>query len=128
VQPKLEIAVTAAVSLCRTFCRLMAKGWMVKNKDGSEQGAVITLWLKDRYKEYLKSLCSLVNHGDAAVQVCQSDPYKSKNTDKVWGKKEHGIDFAHAFSQGRELKYIPLRGVLLSPRYIRKSCSSNYTL
>jgi U3 small nucleolar RNA-associated protein 19 len=69
VDKESELAVAVAVSLCRTFCRLMAKGRMVKRKGDLEDERTVVVWLKNIYKEYHVELCALLNHGDAAVQV-----------------------------------------------------------
>ncbi|KAI5779314.1 CBF/Mak21 family-domain-containing protein [Geopyxis carbonaria] len=63
-----EIAITAAVSLCRTFCRLMAKGKLSKRKGDSEDEVTVVLWLKERYKEYFAELCTSLDNEDPAVQ------------------------------------------------------------
>jgi U3 small nucleolar RNA-associated protein 19 len=62
--------VTAAVSLCRAFCRLIAKGeFKKKRKKNGDAEVLIVVWLKDRYKDYVREVCALVNHEDPSAQV-----------------------------------------------------------
>ncbi|KAL7268726.1 Maturation and nuclear export of 40S ribosomal subunits interacting protein [Rhizina undulata] len=63
-----ELAVTSAVSLCRTFCRLMVKGRLTRKKGDDEAEATIVAWLKDRYKDYVQDLCKQLGHEDAGIQ------------------------------------------------------------
>jgi len=63
-----QLAVTAAVSLCRTFCRLMAKGRLLKRKGDDEDEATVVIWLKERYREYVAELCKALDH-ESGVQV-----------------------------------------------------------
>jgi U3 small nucleolar RNA-associated protein 19 len=65
-----EIAVTAGVALCRTFCRLMAKGRLVKRKEDSEEEGLVVAWLKERYREFVAELCRCLDHEEQGVQVC----------------------------------------------------------
>lgn len=60
---------TAAVSLCRVFCRLMAGGQLIKSKDASEQDLILVAWLKERYQEYQNGLINILKHGEAPAQV-----------------------------------------------------------
>ena len=62
------LAVTAAVSLCRTFCRLLSLGRMTRRKSDTEAEQTLLAWLKDRYKEYVKELELLVGSGDLLYQ------------------------------------------------------------
>lgn len=66
-----ELAITSAVSLCRTFCRLMAKGRMVKRKTNTMSKPEVTIiqWLKERYKDYVKELGKLIGNEESSVQV-----------------------------------------------------------
>lgn len=64
-----ELAVVSSVSLCRVFCRLMAKGSLSRRKGDDEAQATIVVWLRDRYKDYTKDLCGLLDHQDRAVQT-----------------------------------------------------------
>ncbi|KAG5290778.1 CBF/Mak21 family [Histoplasma capsulatum G186AR] len=60
---------TAAVSLCRVFCRLMAGGQLIKSKDASEQDLILVAWLKERYQEYQNGLINILKHGEAPAQI-----------------------------------------------------------
>ncbi|KAI5792104.1 CBF/Mak21 family-domain-containing protein [Pyronema domesticum] len=63
-----DIAVTAAVHLCRTFCQLMTTGRLSKHKTDTEDEATVTNWLRDRYKEYISTLCSAVTTSSDKIQ------------------------------------------------------------
>jgi hypothetical protein len=76
-----QIRVTAGVSLCRTFCRLMAKGRLVKRKEDSEEEGLVVAWLKERYREFVGELCRCIDHEEAGVQVCFFFPPSRGN----WG-------------------------------------------
>lgn len=52
--------VTAAVALCRVFCRLMAAEKMIKIKTMDEQEIEQVDWLKAQYKEYAQMLGRLL--------------------------------------------------------------------
>ncbi|KAG9619098.1 CBF-domain-containing protein, partial [Aureobasidium melanogenum] len=52
--------ITAAVALCRTFCRLMAAERMVKQKTMDEEEIGQVDWLKTQYKEYGRQLGRLL--------------------------------------------------------------------
>ncbi|THV94542.1 nucleolar complex protein [Aureobasidium pullulans] len=52
--------VTAAVALCRVFCRLMAAERMVKQKTMDEEEIEQVDWLKTQYKEYGRQLGRLL--------------------------------------------------------------------
>lgn len=62
------LAITAAVSLCRTFCRLLSLGRMVRRKNDTHAEQKLLAWLKERYKEYAKELELLMGHGDLSYQ------------------------------------------------------------
>ncbi|KAI9778511.1 MAG: hypothetical protein M1839_008041 [Geoglossum umbratile] len=47
---------TAAISLCRVFCRLMANGNMSATKGASDAEVTIVHWLKAKYGDYLEML------------------------------------------------------------------------
>jgi U3 small nucleolar RNA-associated protein 19 len=51
-----EAPILAVVALCRVFSRLLATGDMVKSKGMGESEAIVALWLKERYKEFLDVL------------------------------------------------------------------------
>ncbi|KAF8249977.1 CBF-domain-containing protein [Wilcoxina mikolae CBS 423.85] len=63
-----QTAVITAVSLCRTFCRLMAKGRLLKRKGNTEEETTTVVWLKERYKEYIAELCASLNNDESGVQ------------------------------------------------------------
>ena len=52
--------VTAAVALCRVFCRLMAGERMIKTQGMSDADLEAVDWLKNAFKEYIAVLCSLL--------------------------------------------------------------------
>ncbi|PVH98138.1 CBF-domain-containing protein [Periconia macrospinosa] len=51
-----EIAILAAVALCRVFTRLLAAGDMVKSKGMAQPEVLVLNWLKERYREYKDNL------------------------------------------------------------------------
>ena len=58
----------AAVALCRVFCRLMAAGNLVRNRDSSENEVTIAHWLNDRYQDYKIALLRTFEQVDVARQ------------------------------------------------------------
>lgn len=63
-----QTAVIAAVALCRTFCRLMAKGRLLKRKGNTEDEATTVVWMRERYKECVAQLCASLNNEESGVQ------------------------------------------------------------
>lgn len=61
-----ELAVLAAVALCRVFIRLLAAGSITYRRGVSEKEAVVVQWLKDRLSEYKKILVSLLAREELA--------------------------------------------------------------
>lgn len=61
------LGITSAVSLCRTFCRLIAIGRMKKSADTPAE-AKLQVWLKERYKDYVKELVELLGSGELSYQ------------------------------------------------------------
>lgn len=61
-----ELAVLAAVALCRVFIRLLAAGSLTHKRSLSEKEAVVVQWLKDRLSEYRKVLVSLLSREELA--------------------------------------------------------------
>lgn len=59
--------ITAAVALCRVFCRLMVAERMIKTPGMSEAEAEAVDWLKTRFKDYVAVVCGLL-----AVEELQS--------------------------------------------------------
>ena len=56
-----QLAVTAAVALCRTFCRLMTKGRLLLLPGGGSRGVgddewAVAAWLRERYDDYMALL------------------------------------------------------------------------
>lgn len=60
---------TAALSLCRVFCRLMAGGQFNKPKGASEQDLILVAWLKERYQEYQQGLITVLKKTEPPAQV-----------------------------------------------------------
>lgn len=56
--------ITAAVALCRVFCRLMAAERMVKAKAMSDAELQAVDWLKTRLREYVQTLAALLPDED----------------------------------------------------------------
>ncbi|GAB7356212.1 hypothetical protein MBLNU459_g6792t1 [Dothideomycetes sp. NU459] len=57
-------SVTAAVALCRVFCRLMAGEKMVKHKGLRDADMDAVDGLKAQFKEYTKALCAMLHHDE----------------------------------------------------------------
>ncbi|KAF8426320.1 CBF/Mak21 family-domain-containing protein [Tirmania nivea] len=64
-----SLGITSAVSLCRTFCRLLAIGRMKKKDTDNPAEAKLLVWLKERYKDYLKELGALLGSGEVFYQT-----------------------------------------------------------
>ena len=64
-----SLGITSAVSLCRTFCRLLAIGRMKKKDTDTPAEAKLLVWLKERYKDYLKELVRLLGSGELSYQT-----------------------------------------------------------
>jgi U3 small nucleolar RNA-associated protein 19 len=64
-----EECIVAAISLCRTFTRLMASGDMVRNNKTSEKEAVVVQWLKERYAEYKQAILVLLQQEGAGSTI-----------------------------------------------------------
>ena len=70
-----QLAVTTAVALCRTFCRLMAKGRLLLRKaplghsgGGGDDEWAVAAWLRERYSDYTALLCQALAHDNGGVQ------------------------------------------------------------
>ena len=59
---------TAAVSLCRVFCRLMAAGSLTAPKGASTSEVTVIHWLKARLAEYKEGLLLLLGSSDEEGQ------------------------------------------------------------
>lgn len=62
-----EVAVVAAVSLCRVFIRLLAAGGLTKKKGASEKEETVVRWLRERLAEYRRLLTSMLEQEQAAL-------------------------------------------------------------
>jgi len=62
-----EVAVVAAVSLCRVFIRLLAAGSFTKKKGASEKEDTVVRWLRERLSEYRKVLTAMLREEQAAL-------------------------------------------------------------
>ncbi|OJD17061.1 hypothetical protein AJ78_02809 [Emergomyces pasteurianus Ep9510] len=60
---------TAALSLCRVFCRLMAGGQFNKPKGANEQDLILVAWLKERYQEYQQGLITVLKKAEPPAQI-----------------------------------------------------------
>ncbi|EWC45966.1 hypothetical protein DRE_04759 [Drechslerella stenobrocha 248] len=59
-----EIAIMTAVGLCRTFCRLMSRGQLVRHKDHSPEQLRMVKEGKEAYINYLGGLGHLLQSGE----------------------------------------------------------------
>ncbi|PGH12715.1 hypothetical protein AJ79_04075 [Helicocarpus griseus UAMH5409] len=60
---------TAAVSLCRVFCRLLAGGQFNKPKNATEQDLILVAWLKERFQEYQQGLITVLKKAEPSAQI-----------------------------------------------------------
>ncbi|KAI4136830.1 MAG: hypothetical protein LQ341_005423 [Variospora aurantia] len=63
-----ERSLTAAVALCRVFCRLMAMGNMSKSRQASDNETTIVQWLRTQYESYKVTLLHLLAAADPGMQ------------------------------------------------------------
>ncbi|KAL8735869.1 MAG: hypothetical protein Q9181_002647 [Wetmoreana brouardii] len=61
-------SITAAVALCRIFCRLMAAGSMSKPRDAPQSEVTIIQWLRGQIVLYKETLLSFLSKTDLSVQ------------------------------------------------------------
>ncbi|KAI5296092.1 hypothetical protein KEM52_005711 [Ascosphaera acerosa] len=67
--------ISAALSLCRVFCRLLAGGQLSKTKGASEQDLIVVAWLRERYQEFQDALLVVLldgkpSHQDIVLSLC----------------------------------------------------------
>lgn len=55
----------------------MAKGGFKASKKGGDAESLVVAWLKDRYKDYIRDLCALMNHEDSSAQVSLESSHSS---------------------------------------------------
>ncbi|KAL8662585.1 MAG: hypothetical protein Q9168_008233 [Polycauliona sp. 1 TL-2023] len=67
-QSQSKTSITAAVSLCRVFCRLMANGSMSTSRDAPENERIIAQWLRAQYDIYTDSLMDILHHCSPGMQ------------------------------------------------------------
>ncbi|KAF2231535.1 CBF-domain-containing protein [Viridothelium virens] len=63
-----EETTTAAVALCRVFCRLTAAGDMTKAKGMPENEVTVIDWLRAKYAEYTQHLQAMMRDSDESKQ------------------------------------------------------------
>ncbi|KAJ6257721.1 hypothetical protein Dda_7509 [Drechslerella dactyloides] len=59
-----DVAIMTAVGLCRTFCRLMSRGQLVRHKDHTPEQLRMVKETKEAYISYLKGLGHLLESGE----------------------------------------------------------------
>ncbi|EON97753.1 putative nucleolar complex protein 4 protein [Phaeoacremonium minimum UCRPA7] len=64
-----ELALVAAVSLCRVFIKLLASGNLLRKKDSPEKEIVLVHWLRDRLAEYKTALLSMFDKEELATSA-----------------------------------------------------------
>lgn len=62
-------SITAAVALCRIFCRLLALGSMSKANQAVEHEVVIVQWLQSQLGSYEEALLGLITGADPGMQT-----------------------------------------------------------
>ncbi|KAF3909024.1 hypothetical protein ABW21_db0200326 [Orbilia brochopaga] len=66
-----DISIMTAVGLCRTFCRLMNRGQLVRHKDHSPEQLKMVRETKEAYVSYLKGLGDLLHSGEGtSLKLC----------------------------------------------------------
>ena len=63
-----EEMIIAAVTLCRVFCKLMARGNLSKTQEASSNEATIVHWLKERLQDYEQALLRMLRNANAVTQ------------------------------------------------------------
>ncbi|KAL8869665.1 MAG: hypothetical protein Q9174_004099 [Haloplaca sp. 1 TL-2023] len=63
-----KISITAAVALCRVFCRLLIDGQLSKPRGASENENTIVQWLRGQLESYKVALIGLLSILDPGVQ------------------------------------------------------------
>ena len=69
VESNKKICLPAAVSLCRVFSILTARGNMATPKDAPANEITIVQWLKDRYCEYVDALLNMLIARGPQIQM-----------------------------------------------------------
>lgn len=62
-------SITAAVALCRIFCRLLALGSMSKANGAAENEVVIVQWLQSQLGSYKEALLGLITAANPGMQT-----------------------------------------------------------
>ncbi|KAL9586289.1 MAG: hypothetical protein Q9212_001007 [Teloschistes hypoglaucus] len=62
-----QASITAAVALCRVFCRLIALGSLSKSEEAPRSEITIVQWLRGQLEAYKKLLLSLLSMADLVV-------------------------------------------------------------
>lgn len=65
---QIQLCHTAAVVLCRVFCRLMARGSISKSNETSENETIVVQWLRKQLEEYEKTLLTMLSTTNKALQ------------------------------------------------------------
>ncbi|KAL8693131.1 MAG: hypothetical protein Q9218_001983 [Villophora microphyllina] len=60
-------SITAAVALCRVFCRLMAVGSLSKSRGAPESEITIVQWLRGQFEAYKQTLLDLVSTTEPTI-------------------------------------------------------------
>lgn len=66
---KNEPDLTAAVALCRIFCRLIASGDLKEQSRATEKEKIIVAWLKERCQEYQRALLDVIRQMEVSFKV-----------------------------------------------------------
>lgn len=87
-------SVTAAVALCRVFCRLIALGNMSKSRETSEDETLIVQWLIERLQEYQSALLFMLASRAPSISktaltllmrlIKEGDMKRNVNVDAIW--------------------------------------------
>ncbi|KAL8790826.1 MAG: hypothetical protein Q9213_000450 [Squamulea squamosa] len=63
-----KISITAAVSLCRVFLRLIALGSMIHHREAPETEAIVVRWLQSQFNSYKNTLHTILQEPNPGMQ------------------------------------------------------------
>ena len=91
---KSKSATLAAIALCRVFCRLISGEHLINRKNDTESDIQVVQWLKQRLRDYVKSLTGWIGSPDAAKEntaltllmriVKEETSQESKRSEQAW--------------------------------------------
>lgn len=67
-QTRSKTSITAAIALCRVFCRLMALGSMSQSREMADNEKIIAQWLRAQCGSYTDTLLGILHGADPGMQ------------------------------------------------------------